>query len=245
MISRLLITRPNPDGTELSALLSTIGIASHSQPLFTIEAGTELVKLPQLLAKAQIVIATSKQIFNFAQKINWPATASYLAIGITTAQVWRKSNSNPIFSPQKESSEGVLQLPQLQNISGKNILILRAQSGREFLAQQLILRGANVQYCECYQRQMLNLNIGKLMAEWQASKLSHWLITSTEQLQIVYGSCPPKQLHSLLTLNLIVVSKRIFQYAQNLGFNKIELTTGASNQAILNSIKLGKKNEQP
>lgn len=56
---------------------------------------------------------------------------------------------------RSESSEGLLELPEMQFLQGKRILILRANNGRDFFRKQAELRGALVSYVECYRREPL------------------------------------------------------------------------------------------
>lgn len=73
-----------------------------------------------------------------------PAHFSALfAIGRTTALALHTVSGQHIHYPlDREISEVLLQLPELQNIAGKNALILRGNGGRELLGATLTERGA-------------------------------------------------------------------------------------------------------
>ncbi len=67
----------------------------------------------------------------------------YFAIGRTTALALHTVSGQHIHYPlDREISEVLLQLPELQNIAGKNALILRGNGGRELLGATLTASAA-------------------------------------------------------------------------------------------------------
>jgi uroporphyrinogen-III synthase len=67
----------------------------------------------------------------------------YFAIGRTTALALHTVSGADVRYPlDREISEVLLQLPELQTIAGKRALILRGNGGRELLGETLRERGA-------------------------------------------------------------------------------------------------------
>lgn len=81
------------------------------------------------------------------QDRKWPRLPNYFAIGRTTALALHTVSGQKILYPQdREISEVLLQLPELQNIAGKRALILRGNGGRELIGDTLTARGAEVTF---------------------------------------------------------------------------------------------------
>ena len=66
--------------------------------------------------------------------LHWPTTpCCYLAIGQATSQTLADTSKQKVYFPEISDSEHLLAMPQLQNISGKRVTIVRGDSGREFI----------------------------------------------------------------------------------------------------------------
>ena len=88
-----------------------------------------------------------------------PENLEFLAVGQQTADIFCEYNYSVSFPQKQPNTEGLLaELPQLQNLQGKKVLILRGGQGRQTLGEELVQRGAMVEYCELYQRQIQSQN---------------------------------------------------------------------------------------
>jgi uroporphyrinogen-III synthase len=109
----------------------------------------------------------------------------------------------------------LLQLPELQNIAGKKALILRGNGGRELLGDDATQRGAEVTFCECYQRSAKQYDGAEEAMRWQNRGVSTLVVTSGEMLHQLWALVPQwYREHWLLRCRLLVVSERLAPMAR-------------------------------
>lgn len=98
----------------------------------------------------------SKSAVDFADKtlkdigFSWRQDLQYFTVGHRTAQHFSCQTECTVRYPiTSENTEGVLNLPQMAELTDKNLLILRGNGGRELLREQphyavQLLRQSNV-----------------------------------------------------------------------------------------------------
>lgn len=240
----ILVTRPSPAGEALVTRLRKLGQRAYHSPLIEFSPGNDLSTVAQHLAalrSGDLLIALSQHAVSYATSAltqtgqRWPSAPHYFAIGRTTALALHKVSSLAVaYPPERETSETLLQLPQLQNISGKNALLLRGNGGRTLLATTLAQRGANVSYSECYQRRPVHYNGPEQGRYWQQLGIDRIIITSGEMLQRIYDLVPDYYRTTwLLHCQIIVVSERLAQQARQLGWQDIRIADNADNDALV------------
>lgn len=245
----ILVTRPSPAGEELVNRLVAQGKMAYSFPLIEFSPGRQLAQLPaQLaaLAPESLVFVLSQNVIHFASPllrqygISWPKEHTWFAIGRTTALTLHAASHLTIHYPQdRETSEVLLQLPELQHIHGKQALILRGNGGRELLGETLQERGAEVIFCECYQRNEINYNALEEAWRWYERQISIIVVTSGEMLQQLYTLIPEWYRENwLLQCQLLVVSERLASLARHLGWHNIRVADNADNDALLRALQL-------
>lgn len=243
----ILVTRPSPEGEALVSRLRALGRVAWSFPLIEFSYGTELAQLPERLAALQdgdLIIAVSRHAVAWSQAElqhsghTWPAHADYYAIGRTTALALHQANGLLVRYPHdREMSEVLLQLPELQALSGKRVLILRGNGGRELIAETLISRGAQVTYCECYQRCEKHYDGAEEACRWQQRGVDTLVVTSGEMLQQLFSLIPEwYRVHWLLHCHVLVVSERLASLARELGWQDITVADNADNDALLRAL---------
>ncbi len=160
-------------------------------------------------------------------------TKSCLAIGQATAKALITVGLNVDLIPEHGyNSEALLELAQLQNVSQKNIVIIRGENGRETLAETLKKRGANISYQNVYKREIPEVDCTEILQK----QLDFITITSGEAIQNLVTMLPESQHDWLKKISLIVVSERIQTIAKKLGFESVTLAKMPSDDAILKTI---------
>ncbi len=169
----------------------------------------------------------------------WPTSPHYFAIGRTTALALHTVSGQHIRYPlDREISEVLLQLPELQNIAGKNALILRGNGGRELLGATLAERGARVTFCECYQRSAKHYDGAEEAMRWQSRGVTTLVVTSGEMLQQLWSLIPQWYREQwLLHCRVVVVSERLALQARELGWQEIQVADNADNDALLRALQ--------
>ncbi|WP_431224220.1 uroporphyrinogen-III synthase [Serratia sp. L9] len=244
----ILVTRPSPAGEQLVSRLRALGRVAYHAPLIDFAPGADLAKLPQALAQlneGDLVFALSQHAVSYANSVinraglHWPAHLSYYAIGRTTALAMHRISSLPVEYPrEREISENLLLMPALQRLTGKQVLIMRGNGGRELLGDSLAERGAAVSYYECYRRSQVHYDGSEQSAHWQRAGIDTLVVTSGEMLQQLYTLVPDYYRSSwLLRCRLIVVSERLATLAQELGWNSIRVADNADNDALIRALQ--------
>ena len=213
----ILVTRPSPAGEQLVSRLRALGQVAWSFPLIEFSPGRELPELAdqmRLLQEGDLLFALSQHAVEFAhaqlqqQGVRWPHAPRYFAIGRTTALALHTASGIDVRYPlDREISEVLLQLPELQNIAGKRALILRGNGGRELLGETLRERGADVTFVECYQRCAKHYDGAEEAMRWHARGINTLVVTSGEMLQQLWSLIPLWYRENwLLRCRLLVVS---------------------------------------
>lgn len=237
-----LILRPQPAADELAALLRRQGHTPVVCPLLSYLPGSELGSLTERLSHADIVISISVAAVHYAseqlatQQASWPQHCTYLAVGATTAAQWQQHAVNAI-SPADARSEGLLTLPELQSATGKSVLILRGNGGRELLADVLSELGAQVSYVECYRRHYLHTDGTHLLQEWQAAGVDSVIISSSKLFRQLIRLLPETASGWLSSQHWFVPSQRTADEIHQAGFNSVTIMSGVQHDAVVAALQ--------
>ncbi|MGL6644206.1 uroporphyrinogen-III synthase [Aeromonas caviae] len=239
-----LVVRPAAQANQLVQMLRQLGHAPLYCPLLETRPGCDLPHLGDMLREADLVIAVSMHAVHFAHYFllqtgqTWPHI-DYFAVGQASADAFAEVGIQAL-CPADPRSEGLLALPALQGVSGRRVLILRGNDGRDLIARTLASRGALVHYCATYERHYPDLDGDALTRHWQTAGLDSLLITSGELLQRLLALVPGPQHPWLYDRLLVVPSPRVAEMAEGAGFTRIVIAQGASNQALVAALELRK-----
>lgn len=242
----VLVTRPDERGKQLVEMLNQAGVVALHLPLFTLEAGAELIELSTRLNRlnsGDYVFAVSKSAVDFADKtlketgFDWREDLHFFTVGARTAQHFSCQSERTVHYPiTTENSEGLLALPMMQHLQGKQILILRGNGGRDFFREQAELRGAIVDYVECYRREPIVYNVEEQTDICKRSGVQTIVATSLDIVQSLLDFVPESEQNWLKSCTLVTVSSRIAEVAHQAGWKHIVISPKADNATLLNTL---------
>ena len=121
-------------------------------------------------------------------------------------------------------SEALLELPELQDVAGKRIVIFRGEGGRELLGDELRRRGAEVVQVASYRRGKPDADAVVLLKHWENRTLDAITITSSEGLRNLFEMVGKLGQAWLRKTPLFVPHQRIAEQARMLGCSAIYST---------------------
>lgn len=236
----ILITRPAGKADQLLASLDELAIPYLYQPLITTQLVPLKAKASGLLEQAdQVIFVSVSAVSCLQQQYDCKKiTAPLIAVGTTTATVLEKCSGREVLVPQDQRSEGVLALPELQDVTDQHIVIVRGNAGRELIKKGLLQRGAHIHYVQSYRRVPLPLDGQSLSDQWHQQDIQCIVVTSNEILQLIFALLPKEQYSWLQQQLWIMVSPRMKEAAIELGIDgsRIYLSASANDQALLEAI---------
>ncbi|MDY6984319.1 MAG: uroporphyrinogen-III synthase, partial [Pseudomonadota bacterium] len=161
----------------------------------------------------------------------YPLGILNFAVGPGTAAVLEQRGLTAYYPNDRMTSEALMALPQLQDVSGKKALIVRGAGGREIIAEGLRTGGASVDYLELYRRAAPRYDaeyLRKLMRDAAPSAVA---ISSADALDNLYTLF--NGIEGWAQLPLLVSSPRLAEHAKALGFKRFALVEGASDATII------------
>ncbi|EMF4672400.1 uroporphyrinogen-III synthase [Providencia stuartii] len=243
---KILVTRPEPAGSELVAAIKAKGAEAFALPLIQVGPGAELDLLGsrlQQLTQNDLVFLLSKNAVWYADLTlkqagrNWSDKLSYYGIGRSTGQYFEALTSKMIRWPEHgETSEALLSLPELQFLEGKRALLLRGNGGRELLASTLRSRGAQVEYCECYTRHPVLYDKAEFNQQWVNKGITDIVISSGQMLALLNELIAENTKAWWFNRRLLVVSERIADQARQIGWQQVCVANSADNNALLEAL---------
>lgn len=231
----VLITRPHDQAVDLICHVENHQGVAFIFPTISIEKIGDKRNLYDAMLNAEIIIFTSTNAVKYAsESLNHCGDhCQYFAVGAATKQALQACGINHVTKPDLyDGSEALLELPALQQVDGKNVLIIAGENGRELLNATLSKRGAIVNKIAVYRRmiptydmnvlhQFCNVIDNKIIVSTSLESLSNLLNASDNELL----SCP-----------LLVISERMADTAKQIGFQQIIIAKNSSTNEIMQSL---------
>ncbi|MEF3192845.1 MAG: uroporphyrinogen-III synthase, partial [Halothiobacillaceae bacterium] len=186
---RIAVTRPAGQSAPLIERIRAAGGEAIALPLLEIAPPAAPVRpddLKRQFKTAEIIIFISPNAVRMAQQIlpasAWPAGARLACVGSGTARALREAGLRDLLVPDAGAdSEAILALPEMHEVRGRHILIVRGEGGRTLLADTLAQRGARVDHAVVYRRRPLPPDLAALRRMGAVT----FVATSSEALQVL------------------------------------------------------------
>lgn len=190
---------------------------------------TQRLALAQALA-APRVIFTSPPAAMAAARLQplRPAPAQrWVAVGAGTARALQRLGAGGVASPTRMDSEGLLALPELQEIDGLDVGLVTAPGGRGVIAATLAARGARVLRANVYARVPVAPS-PRAVAALRTLQATAWLLASSgEALEHVLASLPADAAAGLRRARVVAASERLARLAQDHGLQVAAVAASA------------------
>lgn len=241
----ILVTRPIHQANDLCCQLEQQGWCAVRFPT------VEIVAVDYKAVQAQIerikhfhwLVFMSANAANFAIKANNGKIGSFkqsaiVAIGKATEKALQAMGLSVSLVPNAGfNTEGLLAMTEMRRVEGKSCLIIRGRGGRETLANELLERGAKVEYMEVYERKRPRSHNLVAIELLKQGRLHAVTITSGEALSNLLAMLNQDLHDKLRSVPLVVISHRIKKIAQRYKFKRITVADDPSDSAIIEAVK--------
>ena len=220
---RVLLTRPEGQVESLAARLRAQGAEISHFPAIRIT-----LTPPDSTAQARVEPATFI-IFVSANAVRGlmagpdplvqvvRRASGIAAIGPATTQALLQIGLEPdVVAPPPYNSEALLSAPVLQDLENRQVVVVRGQSGREKLAEELRRRGAALHYLEVYRRDPPDAALS--LKELRGGPPEAICITSVEIAKNLLRCIAPEEDTLLKQSRVIAGNVRIASTCRNLGY---------------------------
>ena len=227
----VLVTRPAGQAGELVAAIEAAGGRSVVFPVIEIapRSPQDIEAGLASMADPDIVIFISRNAVEHG--LAWSGDGAIAAVGpATAAAVEAAARVVDIRPAGGFDSESLLEEPDLRNVRGKTIRIIRGNGGRELLATTLRERGATVDYLEVYSRQAPGYtasDIADIARQLEVGEIGAIVVMSVESLRNLL-TLLPRSCHRVLAETPLVTpaSRVIKEVADRLPGCPVTLASG-------------------
>jgi uroporphyrinogen-III synthase len=235
----VLVTRPEGQSEGLCELVQAAGGNPLPMPLLVIEplADTDAaVKLARGSDWDWLVFVSANAVRYALPCPGWagiPDGPRIAAIGKATAETLEQAGIAVDLIPKPQSnSEAMLAAPEFSDVTGRKVLIVRGEGGREHLAESLRARGALTDYAEIYRRVPAALP-AEILDRWRNGGVDALIITSGEALSILMELLGKTGAELAEKTPVAVLSGRLADLARSFGWQCVAVAGEASDRGLV------------
>jgi uroporphyrinogen-III synthase len=249
----VVITRPAAQAESMAREVTALGRKAILFPLLEIHPLTDTAPLRAVLndlGRYALVAFVSPNAIDaaFALLPDWPREVPLAVMGEGSRAALARHGVTPsnatIIRPrdiERTDSQTLLEALDIEALRGKQVLVLRGETGRELLADALRGAGVTVTQVAAYRRSAPQLDQARRDQLGELLNARHdWIITSSEALQIllqmVRQLAGEAGVAKMQQQRLIVPHVRIQETAAALGLPHVTLT-GSGDERLLAALQ--------
>lgn len=226
----VVVTRPLHQAQHMVDLIAQAGGTPFLFPVLEIIEAKDLGPFNHLIDRLEqfdIAIFISPNAVNKALNLirarrELPTNLMIAAIGKGSRKELNQLGVHEVVAPTDNfDSEALLALPEMQQVAGKKIVIFRGEGGREVLGNELTVRGATIEYAECYRRHRPDSDARDLLYHWARNELHAIVVTSGEGLHNLYDMVGKLGRQWLKKTPVFVPHERLVEVAHSLGMGEV------------------------
>ena len=232
---RVIVTRPAAQGQAFVAALRALGVEAVNLPLIGIAPAPDAAAVQaawgRLPALALVMFVSANAVDHFFAArppgAGWPAgtlagstgpgtSAALRAAGVPAACLVEPGPSGPF-----DTDTLWLQLAA-RPWTGRQVLVVRGEAGRDWLAEQLRAAGAQVDFVAAYRRLLPSFEgaAGEVLAAALRHPAGHcWHFSSSEAIGHLVAACPGTD---WVPSRALATHPRIVQAARRHGFGRVD-----------------------
>lgn len=223
----ILVTRPVHQADALARAIRAAGGEAVLFPALAIEAAPVAQSAPGVAAAdAVIFVSPNAARFGLAALGGLPPAARIFAVGPGTARALAGAGVANVVVPDGQDSEALLALPELAEVAGRRVVIVRGVGGRPLIADTLAARGAQVGYLECYRRVRPQADATALLARWRTGGIDAVTVASAETLANLAAMLGEAGAPLLANTPLFAPHEKIAEAARRFGVVRAIATAG-------------------
>jgi len=229
----ILITRPVRQAAGLAREIAALGGKPLIFPAIVIlppedPAALECAQREIARYDYAVFVSANAVEYGVGDPAAWPPHLTALAPGPGTAAALASVGITNVRIPSTTmDSEGLLALPELAAVAGKRVAIFRGSGGRELLGKTLTMRGALIDYVDCYRRAKPQAGAAGLEEALREGRIDAVTLTSREGLDNLWEMLDSEARARLVAKPIFVPHPRIAARAGELGIGQVIVTPPA------------------
>lgn len=233
----IVVTRPRELAGGLAALVERAGGRAWIFPAIEIKDPSDPSAARRALARLDafdfaVFVSPTAARKALEQVAAWPGRVQAFALGAGTAAALAQGGIRASTPGGRADSESLLQSPELRQLTGKRVVILCGEGGRELLGETLASRGARVERVELYRRTLPSADPAALLEGWAAGEVHAVTATSSEGVANLFRLVGEGGDARLLETPLFVAHPRVAEAARLRGVRQV-LVAGPSDEEML------------